>query len=246
LRGAGAEACNVRASVRGRRPMSRTVAAPASRASSEGGKHMQLNPTVFVVDDDPAIRESLRWLIESVGLSVKIFATAQEFLEGYDPSSAGCLVLDIRMPGMSGLDLQNELAARKVNIPILIITGHAEVPVAVSAMKAGALDFIEKPFSDQLLLDRIRRAIEKDAEFRRAHSQRAKVAARLAALTPREREVMDLVIAGKANKVIASELGLSPKTVEVHRAHVMKKMQVDSLADLVRVGMLSRNETPKT
>jgi RNA polymerase sigma factor (sigma-70 family) len=207
---------------------------------------MQLNPTVFVVDDDPAIRESLRWLIESVGLSVKIFATAQEFLEGYDPSSAGCLVLDIRMPGMSGLDLQNELAARKVNIPILIITGHAEVPVAVSAMKAGALDFIEKPFSDQLLLDRIRRAIEKDAEFRRAHSQRAKVAARLAALTPREREVMDLVIAGKANKVIASELGLSPKTVEVHRAHVMKKMQVDSLADLVRVGMLSRNETPKT
>jgi FixJ family two-component response regulator len=207
---------------------------------------MQSNPTVFVVDDDPAIRESLRWLIESVGLNVKIFATAQEFLEGYDPSSAGCLVLDIRMPGMSGLDLQNELAARKANIPILIITGHAEVPVAVRAMKAGALDFIEKPFSDQLLLDRIRRAIEKDAEFRRVNSQRAEVAARLAGLTPREREVMDLVIAGKANKVIASELGLSPKTVEVHRAHVMKKMRVDSLADLVRVGMLSRNETPKT
>jgi two-component system response regulator FixJ len=207
---------------------------------------MQSNPTVFVVDDDPAIRESLRWLIESVGLKVKIFATAQEFLEGYDPSVAGCLVLDIRMPGMSGLDLQNELAARKVAIPIVIITGHAEVPVAVRAMKAGALDFIEKPFSDQLLLDRIRRALEADAEFRRVHSQRATVAARLAELTPREREVMDLVIAGKANKVIASELGLSPKTVEVHRAHVMKKMQVESLADLVRAGMLSRNEAPKT
>ncbi len=203
---------------------------------------MQSNPTVFVVDDDPAIRESLRWLIESVGLNVKIFTTAQEFLETYDPTMSGCLVLDIRMPGMSGLDLQNELAARRINIPILIITGHAEGPVAVHAMKAGALDFIEKPFSDQLLLDRIRRAIEKDAEVRLAHSQQAEVAARLAQLTPREREVMNLVIAGKANKVIASELGLSPKTVEVHRAHVMKKMQVDSLADLVRVGMLSRAE----
>jgi len=198
--------------------------------------------TVFVVDDDPAIRESLGWLIESVGLKVKMFATAQEFLEGYDPTLPGCLVLDIRMPGMSGLDLQNELAARKVNIPILVITGHAEVPVAVRAMKAGAFDFIEKPFSDQLLLDRIRRAIEKDAGFRRARSQRAEVAARLAQLTPREREVMDLVVAGKANKVIASELGLSPKTVEVHRAHVMKKMQVGSLADLVRLGMLSRKQ----
>jgi len=214
-----------------------------SLVSSEGSKHMPA--TVFVVDDDPAIRESLRWLIESVGLGVKIFTTAQEFLEGYDPALPGCLVLDIRMPGMSGLDLQNELAARKVNIPILIITGHAEVPVAVRAMKAGALDFIEKPFSDQLLLDRIRRAIEKDAEFRRADSQRAEVAARLAQLTPREREVMDLVIAGKANKVIASELGLSPKTVEVHRAHVMKKMRVDSLADLVRLGMLSHNQDAK-
>jgi len=226
--------------------MSRTAATQASPAFSGRPNHVRPTPTVFVVDDDPAIRESLRWLIESVGLNVKVFATAHEFLEGYDPSSAGCLVLDVRMPGMSGLDLQNELAARKINIPILIITGHAEVPVAVRAMKAGALDFIEKPFSDQLLLDRIRRAIEKDTEFRRTHSQQAEVAARLALLTPREREVMDLVIAGKANKVIASELGLSPKTIEVHRAHVMKKMQVESLADLVRLGMLSRNETPKT
>jgi two-component system, LuxR family, response regulator FixJ len=201
---------------------------------------MHSNATVFVVDDDPAIRESLRWLIESVGLNVKVFPTAQEFLEGYDPSTPGCVVLDIRMPGMSGLDLQNELATREIPVPIIIITGHAEVPVAVRALKAGAMDFIEKPFSDQLLLDRIRRAIEVDAQSRRVRSEQAEVAARLGQLTPREREVMDLVIAGKANKVIASELGLSPKTVEVHRAHVMKKMQVASLADLVRLGMMER------
>lgn len=201
---------------------------------------MHSNATVFVVDDDPAIRESLRWLIESVGLNVKVFSTAQEFLEGYDPTTPGCLVLDIRMPGMSGLDLQNELATREIQVPIIIITGHAEVPVAVRALKAGAMDFIEKPFSDQLLLDRIRRAIEVDKQSRRVRSEQAEVATRLGQLTPREREVMDLVIAGKANKVIASELGLSPKTVEVHRAHVMKKMQVASLADLVRLGMIER------
>jgi FixJ family two-component response regulator len=205
---------------------------------------MHSNATVFVVDDDPAIRESLRWLIESVGLNVRVFSTAQEFLEGYDPSTPGCLVLDIRMPGMSGLDLQNELATREIQVPIIIITGHAEVPVAVRALKAGAMDFIEKPFSDQLLLDRIRRAIEVDAQSRRVRSEQAEIAARRGQLTPREREVMDLVIAGKANKVIASELGLSPKTVEVHRAHVMKKMQVASLADLVRLGMMERKGTP--
>lgn len=207
---------------------------------------MHSNATVFVVDDDPAIRQSLRWLIESVGLNVKVFSTAQEFLEGHDPSTPGCLVLDIRMPGMSGLDLQNELATREIQVPIIIITGHAEVPVAVRALKAGAMDFIEKPFSDQLLLDRIRRAIEVDAQSRRVRSEQAEVDARLGQLTPRERQVMDLVIAGKANKVIASELGLSPKTVEVHRAHVMKKMQVASLADLVRLGMMARGENSKT
>lgn len=200
------------------------------------------DPTVFVVDDDPAIRESLRWLIESVGLRVQTFATAQEFLDAYNSDMPGCLVLDVRMPGISGLDLQSELSSRHITIPIIIITGHAEVPVAVRALKAGAMDFIEKPFSDQLLLDRVRRAIEADAEARRAQGEQAAVSARLALLTPREREVMELVIAGKANKVIAAELGLSPKTVEVHRAHVMKKMQVDSLADLVRLGMLSRRE----
>lgn len=206
---------------------------------------MESGATVFVIDDDPAIRESLRWLIESVGLNVKVFATAPEFLESYVPGPPSCLVLDIRMPGMSGLDLQAELAAREIRVPVIIITGHAEVPVAVRAMKAGAFDFIEKPFSDQLLLDRIARAIEFDTQARRGRSAQADVASRLAQLTPRERQVMELVIAGKANKVIASELGLSPKTVEVHRAHVMKKMQADSLADLVRLGMLSENRQAK-
>ena len=206
---------------------------------------MEPGATVFVIDDDPAIRESLRWLIESVGLNVKVFATAPEFLESYLPGPPSCLVLDIRMPGMSGLDLQAELAARDIRVPVIIITGHAEVPVAVRAMKAGAFDFIEKPFSDQLLLDRISRAIEFDTQARRGRSAQADVASRLAQLTPREHQVMELVIAGKANKVIASELGLSPKTVEVHRAHVMKKMQADSLADLVRLGMLSENKHAK-
>lgn len=206
---------------------------------------MDSSATVFVVDDDPAIRESLRWLIESVGLNVKVFATAQEFLESYESSTPSCLVLDIRMPGMSGLDLQTELGKRDIRLPVIIITGHAEVPVAVRAMKSGAFDFIEKPFSDQLLLDRISRAIESDTQARHTRSEHAGVAVRLAQLTPREREVMDLVIAGKANKVIAAELGLSPKTVEVHRAHVMKKMQAESLADLVRLGLLSENEPPK-
>jgi len=206
---------------------------------------MEPGATVFVIDDDPAIRESLRWLIESVGLNVKVFATAPEFLESYLPGPPSCLVLDIRMPGMSGLDLQAELAARDIRVPVIIITGHAEVPVAVRAMKAGAFDFIEKPFSDQLLLDRISRAIEFDTQVRHGRSVQADVASRLAQLTPRERQVMELVIVGKANKVIASELGLSPKTVEVHRAHVMKKMQADSLADLVRLGMLSENKHAK-
>lgn len=206
---------------------------------------MEPGATVFVIDDDPAIRESLRWLIESIGLNVKVFATAPEFLESYLPDPPSCLVLDIRMPGMSGLDLQAELAARDIRVPVIIITGHAEVPVAVRAMKAGAFDFIEKPFSDQLLLDRISRAIEFDTQARRGRSAQADVASRLAQLTPREHQVMELVIAGKANKVIASELGLSPKTVEVHRAHVMKKMQADSLADLVRLGMLSENKHAK-
>ncbi len=196
-------------------------------------------PLVYVVDDDPAMRASLRWLIESVGFQVRTCASAQEFLRTYDGQEPGCLVLDVRMPGMSGLDLQAELATRRIEIPILIITGYAEVPLAVRAMKAGAFDFIEKPFSDQTLLDRIRAAVAKDEVERHHNAARADVRRRLALLTPRERDVMQLVVAGKSNKVVASDLGLKSKTVEVHRAHVMEKLQAENLPDLVRLALLA-------
>jgi two-component system response regulator FixJ len=204
-------------------------------------------PTVYVVDDDPAMRSSLRWLIESVGLTVRTCSSAQEFLRTYQPSDPGCLVLDVRMPGMSGLDLQAELAARNIHIPVLIITGYAEVPLAVRAMKAGAFDFIEKPFSDQTLLDRIRAAVAHDEGGRRRRAARADVETRLRLLTARERDVLNRVVSGKSNKVIAAELKLSTKTVEVHRAHVMEKLKADSLADLIRLSLLAADddEDPK-
>lgn len=199
-------------------------------------------PTVYVVDDDPAMRSSLRWLIESVGLAVRTCASAQEFLDLYKGGEPGCLVLDVRMPGMSGLDLQNELAQRQIEIPILIITGYAEVPLAVRAMKAGAFDFIEKPFSDQTLLDRIRAAVALDEVGRRRRAARDEVKARLELLTPRERDVMSRVVSGRSNKLIAAELQLSTKTVEVHRAHVMEKLKADCLADLIRLVLLATEE----
>ena len=198
-----------------------------------------VNPTVYVVDDDPAMRSSLRWLIESVGLSVRTCASAREFLATYRDGEHGCLVLDVRMPGMSGLDLQAELGRLRIDIPILIITGYAEVPLAVRAMKAGASDFIEKPFSDQTLLDRIRAAVALDEVARRKRTVRDQVEARMRLLTQRERDVMERVITGKSNKVIAAELNLSMKTVEVHRSHVMEKLQAASLADLIRLCLLA-------
>jgi FixJ family two-component response regulator len=196
-------------------------------------------PIVFVVDDDRAMRDSLRWLLESIGLSVRTYATATEFLDDHDPAQPGCLVLDVRMPGMSGLDLQTELAQRGAELPTIVVTGHAEVAMAVRAVKAGAIDFIEKPFSDQLLLDRVRQALEIDRQSREIRMRREEARRRLASLSAREREVLGLVAAGKANKEIAAALGLSPKTVEVHRAHVMAKMAVDSLAELIRVALLA-------
>jgi len=197
------------------------------------------SPVVFVVDDDPAMRDSLRWLIESTGVRVETYADAQTFLAAIRSDVPGCLVLDVRMPGMSGLDLQAELAARGIALPTIVITGHAEVPMAVRAVKAGAIDFIEKPFSDQLLLDRVRQGIELDRQERESRAQRTEVARRLGSLTHREREVLDLVVAGKANKEIASALRLSPKTVEVHRAHVMEKMEASSVAELVRLALFA-------
>jgi RNA polymerase sigma factor (sigma-70 family) len=194
---------------------------------------------VHVVDDDAALRDSLRWLIESVGLRAHVYGTAEEFLSDYDGSGPGCLVLDVRMPGLSGLELQEKLRRQDIQIPIIIVTGHADVPIAIRALKAGAMDFIEKPFSDQILLDRVRDAIERDREQRKLAAKRAAIAAQVAQLTPREREVMALVVAGKANKVIASELGLSQKTVEVHRARVMRKMHAESVAQLVQLALES-------
>ena len=194
-----------------------------------------MSPTVFVVDDDPAMRESLSFLVGSVGLAVECFANARDFLDRYDEQRDGCLVLDVRMPGMSGLELQEKLTDRGVDIPIVMITGFGDVPMAVRALKRGAMDFIEKPFTDQDLLDRIHEAIEVDRKRRTDRARRDEVSARIGRLTPRERQVMNSVLAGKPNKVIAHELGLSPKTIEVHRARMMDKMQVASLAELLQL-----------
>ena len=196
------------------------------------------NATVYVVDDDPALRESLGYLLQSEGLTVRTFEGARQFLSEHDRDARGCLVVDVRMPEMSGLQLQEYLAAEGSTLPIIVITGHGDVPMAVKALKNGALDFIEKPFADQQLLDRVHEALDVD---RRLHGERAKrddILRRLNRLTKRELEVMAGVAAGKANKVIAEELGLSPKTVEVHRARLMQKLEVDSLAQLMRFAIL--------
>jgi RNA polymerase sigma factor (sigma-70 family) len=191
--------------------------------------------TVFVVDDDPASRDPLRWLLESVDLKVVTFASAGEFLEQYDPRTPGCLILDVRLRGMSGLDLQAELNRRKLAVATIFLTGHADVPMAVGAMKAGAFDFLEKPFNDQMLLDRVQQAIERDRNARAREAEREEQQRRLEALTPREREVMKLLVEGKANKEAADALGLSVRTVEGHRARLMEKLGANSLADLVRI-----------
>jgi RNA polymerase sigma factor (sigma-70 family) len=194
-------------------------------------------PTVFIVDDDPAIRFAMQALMDSVNISHEIYASGDEFLEHVDDHRSGCLVLDIRMPGLGGLELQEELLARGSTIPIIFITGHGDVPMAVDAMQKGAVDFIQKPFRDQDLLDRIREALKTDEERRQEQQAHAEVAERLGRLTNREREVFDLVVTGKPNKVIAYELGVSQRTVEIHRARVMEKMQARSLADLVKMHM---------
>ncbi len=197
---------------------------------------MDSSPTVFVVDDDPAIREMVTLLMKSVGFNqVEGHPSAEAFLEAYDPARPGCLVLDVRLPGMSGLDLQETLAARSIHIPIIVITGYGDIPIAVHAMKGGAVDFIEKPFREQKLLDGVRQAIALDAQDRRDEAQRADVVARLDLLTEREREVLDLVVVGRASKQIAAELGVGCKAIEAHRSRTMKKMRVRSTAELVHL-----------
>lgn len=195
---------------------------------------MLQKPSVYIVDDDEAIRNALRLLLKTAGLSTQIYSSAQEFLASYKSDVAGCLILDVRMPGMSGLDLQKLLLTRHIRIPVIIMTGHGEVSMAVQAMKNGAVDFIEKPFKNDVLLDRVNQAIAQDLAERAEQKLHFAAASRISTLTCREREIMALLIQGKRNKIIASELGISNRTVEAHRAKIMEKMQAHSLSDIVR------------
>ena len=200
---------------------------------------------VFVVDDDEGMRQSLKNLIGSVGLRVEAFASAQEFMRSKLMDVPGCLVLDVRLPGLSGLDLQKRIADAGIAIPIIFITGHGDIPMTVRAMKAGAVEFLTKPFRDQDLLDAIQQALERDRIAREQRAEMEELRGRLDSLTPREREVMGLVVAGLLNKQIAGELGTSETTIKIHRHQVMEKMGAGSLAELVRMADRLGIPTPK-
>ncbi len=203
-----------------------------------------VNSVVILVDDDSAVRESIRWLLESVSLEVVEYASPQAFLDAPRRDVPTCIVLDVRMPTMSGLDVQERLARSGDSTPIIFITGHADVPSAVRAFKGGAVDFLEKPFSEQMLLDRVHAALRRDSEQRRERSERARWRQRYETLSPREREVLDHVVRGEPNKIIADKLEINIKTVEIHRTRVMRKMEADSLAALVREYFASMGITP--
>jgi FixJ family two-component response regulator len=192
-------------------------------------------PIVYVIDDDASIRETLSSLIRSVGLRVQLFGSGKEFLESSRPDTESCLILDIRLRGMSGLDFQRKLGDSGIAIPIIFITGHGDIRMSVRAMKAGAIEFLTKPFRDQELLDAIHVALEKDGENRQRSAEVAQLESRLASLTPRERQVLPLVVSGLPNKLIAAELGISEAVTKVHRSQLMRKMRADSLPDLVRL-----------
>ncbi|OQW95983.1 MAG: DNA-binding response regulator [Beggiatoa sp. IS2] len=199
---------------------------------------MQLEPTIYIVDDDEDLRHSVCFLVELAGLTAKMCASANEFLQEYDPAKPGCLLVDVHMPGMSGLELQALLKTKQLSLPVIIITGNADVQMAVQAMKVGALDFIEKPLDNDLLLARIRDCINVSKNAYNQHLRQEESATRLASLTQREREVMELLVQGKLNKVIAADLGISPRTVEIHRANIMQKLQARSLSDVVKIALM--------
>ena len=203
-----------------------------------------MNQTVFIVDDDEAVRDSLRLLLRSVGLNAETYKSALTFLDAFDAQRSGCLILDVRMPGMSGLELAKALREQRQNkLPMIFITGHGDVPMAVQAMQLGALTFIQKPFRDQELLDLIFEALKQDAGNRQALDEHQVIRRRLTSLTPRESQVLDLLLQGKANKVIASDLGVSQRTAEIHRANLMEKMQAHSLAELIQMVMKARSDS---
>ena len=196
---------------------------------------MNSEPTVFLVDDEASVLKALSRLLRSAGLNVETFGSPQDFLQNHDPDAPGCLVLDVAMPGLNGLDLQRTLAAQGTQLPIIFLTGRGDIPTSVQAMKQGAVDFLTKPTNDEDLLAAIRAGFDKDRANRQSGAERSKIQGQLARLTPREREVLRHIIAGKLNKQVAAELGIVEKTIKVHRARVMKKMNVQSLAELVRV-----------
>ena len=205
------------------------------KSSHDDAREPVKEPIVFIIDDDPSMRRALTNLFQSVGLQVEAFGSAPEMLQNKLPEVASCLVLDIRLPGLSGLDLQTELAKANIHIPIIFITGHGDIPMTVRAMKGGAVDFLTKPFRDQDLLDAVVKAIEQDRRRREVEKAIAGLQSHFEALTPREREVLALVASGLMNKQIAAELGLAEITVKIHRGHIMKKMGARSLADLIRM-----------
>ena len=196
-------------------------------------------PTVFLVDDDHAVRDALELLLDSVGLRTVSYSSAAAFLEGFEKNRRGCLVLDIRMPGMSGMELQAALAEKSVNIPIIFLTGHGNVSMSAKAFRTGAIDFMEKPFNENVLLERIQEAIQLDQSNQAVAARRVDANTRLVSLTPREREVMLLIVAGNANKEIATKLNLSTRTIETHRGHILEKTGAQSLADLIELAIAS-------
>lgn len=211
--------------------------------SANVNKNTRRKPTVYIVDDDDGMRRALTVLMSTVGYNAVAFERPSEFLQKLDPNQPGCLVLDVRMPEMSGLEVQQQLNRNGSMLPVILITGHGDIPMAVQAMKDGAFDFLQKPFRDQDLLDRINGALKQDAENRELVERHADLKRRVESLTPREREVLALVVDGRANKVIAIDLGLSERTVEIHRANVMEKMQARSVAHLVKMHLTLTGET---